>query len=340
MYFAQAILTEFHYLAAVEWPKGLPVPKFPGEIKILARGSEYEGKDNFYGLIELPAGMLRFSAVPKNAHGPSTALIAARTPAELDEYVAAVKKILPRAVEQKGRIPINFWSQGRHGNSAWPRDIDIPKWGEIEGNYPLATREAVAELVSSFAPASGKLVLWHGEPGTGKTWALRALIGEWSKWCRPQYIVDPEKLFGSDSSYLLQVLMEDPEEDDDGPKWRLLILEDTGELLSQDAKERSGQGLSRLLNVTDGLIGQGLKLLVLITTNEPLSKLHPAVSRPGRTAAEIEFGSFTSHEAEEWLAAHGIKNGPSLTGSHTLAELYAKISGRRVRRRTLQKVGF
>ena len=48
-----------------------------------------------------------------------------------------------------------------------------------------------------------------------------------------------------------------------------------------DAKERTGQALSRFLNVVDGLIGQGLRLLVLVTSNEELGKLHPAVSRPG-----------------------------------------------------------
>ena len=36
------------------------------------------------------------------------------------------------------------------------------------------------------------------------------------------------------------------------------MLEDTGELLDPDAKTVIGQGLSRFLNVVDGLIGQGL----------------------------------------------------------------------------------
>lgn len=40
----------------------------------------------------------------------------------------------------------------------------------------------------------------------------------------------------------------------------------------------------------DGLIGQGFNLLVLVTTNEPVGKLHPAVVRQGRCLAEIEFG--------------------------------------------------
>src|SRR5205823_5714536 len=85
--------------------------------------------------------------------------------------------------------------------------------------------------------------------------------------------------------------------------WRLLILEDTGELLGPDAKANVGQALSRLLNLVDGLIGQGLRLLVLVTTNEPLERIHPAVARPGRCLSRIEFDPLTKAEANEWLRA-------------------------------------
>ena len=40
-------------------------------------------------------------------------------------------------------------------------------------------------------------------------------------------------------------------------RWRLLLLEDCDELIGADAKRASGQALSRLLNLTDGLLGQG-----------------------------------------------------------------------------------
>ena len=48
-----------------------------------------------------------------------------------------------------------------------------------------------------------------------------------------------------------------PAEVEGSEAWRLLVLEDTGELLTPDAKTVIGQGLSRFLNVVDGLIGQG-----------------------------------------------------------------------------------
>jgi hypothetical protein len=127
-------------------------------------------------------------------------------------------------------------------------------------------------------------------------------------------------------------------EENGGPAekgWRLLVLEDTGELLAADAKEQTGQGLSRLLNLVDGIVGQGLRLLVLVTTNEPLRRLHPAVARPGRAAATVEFGPFEPEESAEWLVAHGARRECRLA---TLAELFALAAGREVA--PGRKVGF
>ena len=47
------------------------------------------------------------------------------------------------------------------------------------------------------------------------------------------------------------------------------MLEDAGELICTSARSQTGQALSRLLNVADGLLGQGGRCLLLITTNEP-----------------------------------------------------------------------
>ena len=99
--------------------------------------------------------------------------------------------------------------------------------------------------------------------------------------------------------------------------WRLLIVEDCDELVRVGAKKEAGQALGRLLNVTDGFIGHGLKLLVALTTNEPLMALHPAVVRAGRCLAEIHVGRLSRAEAVAWL---GTPEGVSGEGA-TLAEL-------------------
>ena len=230
------------------------------------------------------------------------------------------------------RVPITFWANSNFGPTARLRKVDSAAWGDITGNYTSEVEQQLAALMAwNNGPPSkdgGQLVLWQGPPGTGKSWALRALASEWAPWAEFHYITDPDSFFVDDPSYMINVLLADSYEAIDEPtgdiyseqrdgKWRILILEDTGELLSANAKEKYGQGLSRLLNVVDGMIGQGLKVLALVTTNDELGDLHPAVTRPGRCASQIEFGPLTDAEAVAWT-------GDADATAGTLAELYAK----------------
>ena len=262
-------------------------------------------------------------------------------------------------------VPVVFWTYSARGPIPSVRAISVPGWEEIRENYAGATQDELERIMSGFRPAhGGQLILWHGEVGTGKTFALRALAWEWRDWCQLHYIVDPDTFFGEHADYLMSVLMEshgmaahvgmmmamhggnlgvstadiveerdwdveDMLDEDETPRrarhWRLLVLEDTGELLRPDAKSIIGQGLSRFLNVVDGLIGQGLRILVLVTTNEQIRALHPAVARPGRCAANILFDALTDDEASAWLERHGGEGAPA---SGILASLYAQIEGR------------
>jgi hypothetical protein len=285
------------------------------------------------------------------------ASVAARSEEALAERFARLREAFPTPDPvSTHEVTVTFWTYSPHGPTPSWRSIAVPEWHEIAPNYTAATRAALDGLMQGFRPAhGGQLVLWHGEAGTGKTFALRALAWEWRHWCSLHYVVDPDTFFGQHADYLMNVLMQpgpegihtvssrgwtpyggeyteveimgqlQPVEEGNGGAakkgWRLLVLEDTGELLTPDAKTVIGQGLSRFLNVVDGLIGQGLRILVLVTTNEEIKKLHPAVARPGRCAANVSFMPLAGEEATEWLADRGAQ--ATVSGPTTIASLYA-----------------
>jgi len=104
----------------------------------------------------------------------------------------------------------------------------------------------------------------------------------------------------------------------DPDRWKVLVVEDADELIRADARRSAGASLGRLLNLTDGILGHGMRVLLLLTSNEPVHGLHPAVVRPGRCLADVQFSLFTRAQAAGWLAGGGKP--PS--GDCTLAELY------------------
>ncbi len=223
------------------------------------------------------------------------------------------------------RVEIGFWHWA--GNHARRRELPIAAepWLDIRRNYASAAAAAVDELVALDGSAiNGRILLVHGPPGTGKTTALRSLAKQWRDWCQLDFVVDPERLFMS-PGYLIDVVMGG---DDDKP-WRMLLLEDCDELIRPGAKASAGQALSRLLNLTDGLLGQGRKVLVAITTNEDITRLHPAVTRPGRCLAQIEFGRLPCDQATAWLAEASTVPATRAIGAEgaTLAELIALRDG-------------
>jgi len=265
-----------------------------------------------------------------------TAHVAAGDAQEADSVWA---RLLSVAAHQHphDELPLGFWYEDFGGGQLERRTVSVPPWSAIEGNYVSRVQEAVATLVAATDVPSGRLVLWRGRPGTGKTTAIRALAQAWGPWCMTHVITDPERLLAT-PRYLRDVLRHREPHIADPPRaWRLLVLEDAGELLTADAGERAGQSLSRLLNVTDGLIGDRAQTIVLVTTNEPLGRLHEAVRRPGRCWQDLEFLPFSSTEATRWLRDNGVSSDEE-PGESTLADLFARRDGRYVPPRS--KVGF
>ena len=269
------------------------------------------------------------------SRGVLTVTAAATSDLTALKWVAKAHKAWPEpeTVESQ-QVKVAFWYQSRQGPHIYYNSLDVPTWEKIKTNYPRADTLTQLASLSNPVEGMGKLILAHGKAGTGKTYWIRALAWEWREWCSLQYITDPDAFF-SDASYMMEALM--TTQFGDNKPYHLFVCEDVGELMDVDAKTRTGQSLSRLLNITDGILGQGMKILFLLTTNDKLSALHPAVWRPGRCLAELEFPAFTVSEAAAWAEVHGIE---AEAKPYTLAELYGLTVGRRSTHREPVAAGF
>jgi len=328
-----------------ERPEQLPRSVFVAEV--LARRLPHVARDDFQGAtapdalarcgvpllircdrneeeveayLQLPSGAL---ALVDTGYGHVSVEVAASTWAVAKSGAEQLRRELHVDEPDEERISVAFWMRGDCGGEVRHREIEAEPFDLIAGNYPADVGAALKRLFATNAPDSGRLILWRGEPGTGKSHALRALARAWAPWCSAHFIMDPDELLGRGGSYMLDVLTWDG--GDGEAQWRLLILEDAGELIAADARSVAGQALSRLLNVADGLLGQGTRTLILITTNEPVGRLHPAARRPGRCLADIEFTAFPVVEANAWLGARGSAD--RVQRPTALADLYVHTSG-------------
>jgi hypothetical protein len=270
--------------------------------------------------------------------GKCEIVVAARARADARRGLRRLAAALHEEPAARDEVPVRFWTAGAPYAVDERRAIEAPEWDDVARNYRAPVRAALARLVAARGPGAGSVLLWHGRPGTGKTHALRALARAWRPWCSMHYVTDPERFLES-SGYLMQVATAEPDRGETGG-WRLVVLEDAGELVGASARSEVGQGLSRVLNLADGLLGQGVRCLLLITANEPVGRLHPALRRPGRCWAAIDFTPFGFDEALAWLARAGAQDAAPPRGGATLAELYALAEGRTLEHERVEAFGF
>lgn len=162
--------------------------------------------------------------------------------------------------------------------------------------------------------------LLRGGPGTGKTTYLRYLLLKLRKTHRFYYL--PLSVY----PYLANpatVRFWASETASYSGKKKVVILEDAESLLmsrENDNQER----LSNLLNMSDGFLGDFLKMHIICTINAPVQQLDPAILRPGRLLAYREFRRLTPEEAKRIATVTG--KFLASQDDYSLAEIYGSAA--------------
>jgi hypothetical protein len=267
-------------------------------------------------------------------NGTATMRVAAATRSAAEVALATIKASVPPLVGGALEVPARLWWWDADYTSHVARSVRVSSWQEITGNYAADTAQRLATLVAwSGPPASGgRLIICHGASGTGKTHAVQALAAAWHGWADLEVISDPEQ-FLANPAYLMSVAS--AQGDNASDRWRVAVLEDAGEHLSHGGSGR--QVVGRLLNVGDGVLAQALRLLLVVTTNEPLECLDERLRRPGRLLAEIPFAPLTREETARWCEQRSLE--PLDRERATIADLYSYAAGRELPA-TARPLGF
>jgi ATPase family associated with various cellular activities (AAA) len=178
------------------------------------------------------------------------------------------------------------------------------------------------------------LTIFRGPPGTGKTSFLRYLIHKLKRTHAFYYL--PVSHYGMLSDPAMAQFWIHETLARTGIK-KVIILEDAEPLLL----ERSGDNwrhLSNLLNVSDGLLGEFLRVHILCTMNADAAQIDPAVLRSGRLLASREFGRLRAEDARKLAAAKGLRL--PLQEDYSLAEIYHGSDANSPAITPVRRVGF
>jgi hypothetical protein len=107
----------------------------------------------------------------------------------------------------------------------------------------------------------------------------------------------------------------------------ILIIEDAENIIL-DRKQGnflSTQAVSNLLNLSDGLLGDGIRQQIICTFNCDVRSIDPAFRREGRLVLEHKFDKLSVENARRLCIELGLPgNGENIREPMTLAEIYAR----------------
>lgn len=193
----------------------------------------------------------------------------------------------------------------------------------IRDNYQPQVIEDIEHVIKSFkkTPPSGRICILNGEPGTGKTYLVRAILTQMD--CI--FIIVPSNMLSDmDKPDFLPLLLQAKQSNN---KPIVLIIED-GDVCLVPRKNDNISSVVSLLNLSDGIIGSMVDIKVIISTNANIKDIDEAIMRPGRLCRNIHVDALPYAQATK--VYQRLMNDETARldrrGEHTLAEIYALVN--------------
>ncbi len=194
---------------------------------------------------------------------------------------------------------------------------------DLDVNYGFGFEQFHTDLINRFTKEHKGLVLFHGIPGTGKTYYIRHLLREMALANKIVIYMPPNMVDYLSEPGFMTFLSNTVASYSERNLTCVLLIEDAEPLLVARHNEGRVQGITNLLNMSDGLLNDMLKLQIICTFNVDLKQLDSALLRPGRLIARKEFKALPELDANILAQRLGVKY--HFEEPATLSEIYAKM---------------
>lgn len=163
----------------------------------------------------------------------------------------------------------------------------------VPENYDPKVVEEFQYIVEQFTNPNpmGRLAIFHGLPGTGKTYLLRAFMAECNAKDTSIIFFPPQIFEGVNSPQITRLLL-----DYASSQAMVLFIEDGDGLLLERGVDNMNV-LASLLSLSDGFLGSMLDIRVFVTTNTRKINMDKALVRDGRLNKIIEVGKLQPEKA-------------------------------------------
>ena len=198
-------------------------------------------------------------------------------------------------------------------------------------HYGSGSGEWHQDFVGKLRERIHGLSIFEGSPGTGKTWYLRHLIGVLRESHRFYFI--PTSNMGVLSKPEFIGFWADQRRVHDNGKF-VVILEDSDAALMTRGSDNREQ-VSAILNLSDGMLADFLRLQIICTINCSTSDIDPALLRPGRLLCHRVFGKLDYAQAARLAESLGRKL--PAASDYSLAEVFAGNEKHEINR---PRIGF
>ena len=206
--------------------------------------------------------------------------------------------------------PNIFMVNQDYGNFNFSKfNINLPETFDIELNYGKNFESVSEKMIKSLNENSSGLYMLHGRPGTGKTTYIRYLASVLKK----DVIFFPTSFVDEITNPSILSLLKKKQD-------CVMILEDAEKALTKRSLSDQPSLVSTLLNMTDGILGDILKLNVIVTYNCDRQDIDEALLRKGRLKAEYSFQGLKQEDAKKLIKKLDIDIKPE--DNMTLADIY------------------